>query len=494
MHKHNNCGCAPTTTLWDQSWFNDGAAAVRETTHKSHYHSYRPAQYGVPEDAGRQWHVYLQDRFALHPVVKAMLEHRPRDWHTLLLEWPHVSEKDAKQLAYTRDEGKGTADVQTLTSIGKYVARHWPHVSDHLRRDACALYTPDRMMFLPANVDEFVNAACSGPKSCMSNRFTPHPYRVYEPKFGWGMAVRMSDSALTAAQIDGRAITWTDPDNAERKLYARSYKRHETDVNGYSEADTVLESWLHSQGYVRSAWPEGALLAYVEGYYGNHIVLPYIDGDNDTLSRTTRNGESVLVFDDSGSIKGDSTGGTASGGDGDEDEDTFIGNCEHCSDSIHEGDDYSHVGRHEDQMTCSHCVNHHYTYVEGVNNRGRSIEYYVADDDVVYVNDAGYDSNNLPDNIVQLENGDYLDTDTDDYCIIDDEYYLSDDERVVCCEDVEYRLRDDCWECIHSGKWYSDDDTDDQVEVDGDTYHRDSLSDILASKQVAPLFPEMATA
>lgn len=63
----------------------------------------------------RDWHLKLQEKFKLHPVVKTLLkQHRPADWQQLLLEWPHISETDQSRLAYTRDEKHGEADRQTI--------------------------------------------------------------------------------------------------------------------------------------------------------------------------------------------------------------------------------------------------------------------------------------------------------------------------------------------------------------------------------------------
>ena len=84
----------------------------------------------------RDWHFKLSSKFELHPVVKTLLkQHRPADWQQLLLEWPHVSETDQSRLAYTRDEKHGEADRQTITTIGKYVKRHWPHLKDNFLDD-----------------------------------------------------------------------------------------------------------------------------------------------------------------------------------------------------------------------------------------------------------------------------------------------------------------------------------------------------------------------
>ena len=141
-------------------------------------------------------------------------------------------------------------------------------------------------------------------------------------------------------------------------------------------------------------------------------------------------------------------------------------------------------------MVCEHCCNQRYTYVTGQTRRGDTVQYYVHDNSAVTVNDEQYDENNLPDYISQLEDGEYFNCETDDYCVIDDEYYLITDSRVVLCEDGEYRMKDACWQCDGSEKWYSD-DVDSVVTDDGETFHQDYLGSIHSAQPVEPSFSEI---
>ena len=116
----------------------------------------------------RPWHAALQHRYSVHPAVYDAMKHvRPYDWHQLLLEYPHRSQTDPYRIAYTRDERAGEADRQTITTIGKYLTRHFPTLSDHHIRDIVALYTsPSSFKILDA-VADFVHAVNNGPNSCM---------------------------------------------------------------------------------------------------------------------------------------------------------------------------------------------------------------------------------------------------------------------------------------------------------------------------------------
>lgn len=457
--------CACPAHDWDRTWFTQIMGAIHETVYKNRY----------TDNTAHSWHPALVCRFPLHPVVELMLAYKPNNTAQLVLEWPHVSETDANLLAYTRDDSKGIADIQTTTSVGKYVARHWPRLPDHIRRDVCSLYTPDELFFVDANVESFADIVDTGPKSCMQSNWNGradweiHPYTVYDPALGWGMAARRSNG-----QIDGRALTYTHTDSY--KVFVRAYSRNE---NGYSQGDVALAAWLVSQGYRHADSFEDAVIAQVTTHDGE-LVAPYIDGDADHLAQCSDN--TFTIVRKGGEYVCDKTNGTATPQQ-DEDEEDYIGRCEDCDASIAEGDDYGMVGRSEDRMVCNSCQDD-YTYVTGAGRRYRTCQYYVNKNDVLEVNGRNYDEANLPDYIMQLRDGDYFNSDTDDYCEIDGEYYLTDDSRVVLCDDGEHRLMDDCWQCDGSRNWYSDDE--DAVELSDGKYHASYLADLVTSKQVAP--------
>ena len=98
----------------------------------------------VHSGLGRDWFRRETRRYELHPAVVELLEANnkpmPRDWQQLLLEWPHRSETDHNRVAYTPDEAKGIADRQTVTTIGKYLTRHFD-LPDHVIRDIVARHT-----------------------------------------------------------------------------------------------------------------------------------------------------------------------------------------------------------------------------------------------------------------------------------------------------------------------------------------------------------------
>ena len=180
----------------------------------------------------RQWYRRESAKYRLHPVIDHLADEHdaiPHDWHQLLLEYPHRSVDDFNRVAYTRDERAGEADKQTVTSLGKYLSRHYPQLADHIIRDVVALFTCSGEFSVLRELDAMVDAVMRGPRSCMSASFNlhcadgvrRHPYEEYDPKLGWGMAIRKDNDS-----IDGRALVF-HADNVI-KGFVRSYKRMES--------------------------------------------------------------------------------------------------------------------------------------------------------------------------------------------------------------------------------------------------------------------------
>jgi len=165
----------------------------------------------------------------------------------------------------------------------------------------------------------------------------------------------------------------------------------------------------------------------------------------------------------------------------DEAEDDSIGTCCDCGSSIYEGDDYVHVGRHAEEMSC--CTSN-YTYVRGYSthtSRGFR-EYFVPDSDSASVHDRHYsiDTENPPDDVCQLEDGDWAHE--DDVVDVDDKYYLIDDPRIIWLEESEvYALKEDCWQ-DHEGGWHGEDEP--QVELDGELYSEAQAEKFLSLNQI----------
>ena len=406
----------------------------------------------------RYWFRKLTAQYDLHPVVEMIISKgiRPAQWQRLLLEWPHISTEDEEQIAYTRDEKKGEANVQTRTSIGKYLARHWPHVPDHIRRDWAGTYSADKFAIWDTK-EQIICGIETGPRSCMKSengnipftstdnqklmcylegtvgaetvRWNKHPYAVYAPELGWRMAVRTNPNEKNV--VLGRAIV-----HEPTKCFVRTYARNESG-GSYSSSDEKLAYWLTQEGYEdRDSWPNGVKFARLEHPDGG-LMMPYLDGSNQRVEI-----ERDYIVKTRSGIECSKTDGSISEGDP----------CEDCGDYM-DDDERVCVGRGEDRVVCENCCTNNYTFVRGRGGRwGNYREYYVDNDSAVSDgNGTYYDAENLPESVVMGYDGDVLDI--DEAVCVDGDYLHCDDERVVLRSDDEYAWRDNCWEDA-DGKWH----------------------------------------
>jgi hypothetical protein len=274
-----------------------------------------------------------------------------------------------------------------------------------------------------------------------------HPYATYDPSLGWSMAVRVEHG-----QILGRCLVYTDPET-QYKCFVRSYKRS-PDQRSHSGVDEAIEAYLKNIGFEkRGGWPEDAKLMLYR-IDDHEFLAPYIDGDerhvdiyNDQYLTISANGEYCC----------DNTDGKAG---------APLCSCEDCGAAIYDEDDQYSVGRGEDTTVCGDCINH-YTYVYG----RRGYQYYVHNDYIVEADGEYYDEDYLSDNsIVELDDGDYAHQ--DNAVCIGHTWYRDDSDDICYAEDIEeHALREDCWTCASTAKWYTQ--AVDYVEVDGETYHPD---------------------
>jgi hypothetical protein len=396
----------------------------------------------------RLWFKRQRYNFPLHPIVDAALRLcRPADWHLLLLEWPHKAESDPFKIAYTRDERAGEADRVVLTTMGRYLMRHFPTLPDHYVRDLVALHSPLKSdMYFARTVEDIVHGVQHGPKSCMSwehETVENHPYSVYDPKYGWHLALRREADGV----ICGRCLCCED---AKGKRFVRSYKRDRN--GGYSHADEQLEAWLKAQGYEKDSGWNGSRFVYIERRNGYHesFLAPYLDGEEQgvRVGMALDGGRFLHIVEDS---EAEFTCNTTSG----EPDEASSVECEHCGASMHE-DEGTWAGYHEDTRICQHCADNSFVYGYGRNGH----EYYFHTDHAIEVNGNYYHESFLHDHgIVCDVDGDYQERDDCIYVERNGEWYPDGDSRIVCKYNNEHDLRD---ECIYiEGEWYHDvDDAD----------------------------------
>jgi hypothetical protein len=411
----------------------------------------------------RPWHAREQLAAELHPSISEILitdklrEHL-RDWREMILEWPHVSDGDALKIAYTRNDADGAADRQTVTTVGRYLKRHAPTMPDHLIRDLVATVTPDTFK-MTSDMEEILQAVINGPQSCMDgrnfNNKSDHPYNVYRPALGWSMMIRTD----AHGRIMGRCMCHSGHGTDAGPHFVRSYGRDTPD--GYSSTDQGIEATLKKLGFEKcSEWATGAQLAKIDGDESGQYLMPYLDGDT----------QSVSDFGDHFEIShyGDFSTGTSG----------YITTedrvcCEHCNEYAPE-DEMTWTGYHEDTRVCDSCISDTYVHATGRNGN----EYYVHVDRASEVDGDWYVDEYLSDNnIIELANGDLCHLDNavmlsnDDYVHVDD---LDDYVRLEKEADngAMYADESDAWQDAITGAWYVSDEIEYlEIRVHPDTAH-----------------------
>lgn len=439
-----------------------------------------------------EWHLNLQRKFELHPAVEALAEkHPPADAMLLVWQWPHVSETDGKRLAYTRDKEHGKADRQTVTSIGKYLKRHWPDLPDHVIRDAIASFTPDEFE-IQEGIKALITAVELGPRSCMQSGYGSipfdeeqhqrlvkwladpegeepdwhlHPYSVYIPDYGWKIAVRKN----AKGEIQGRCLLL---ETGLQKCFVRSYARP-SNPGDYSQTDHMLEAWLKNQCFASfKAWPQGAKLDVVFHPEDEGYLLPYIDGHNDSARRVTLCSPGHFKIDSIGEYLCENTDGTAT-----VEEENMV-ECYDCEDLVSKDDIVSVYGG--DRWVCQ-CCSERYVWAT-LTTRNREVEMQIHEDEAVpvYKSFRAYDfgnayaytsSENPSEGFYWIANRECFATEAfvapdpnGDYVFIDDPEVV----KLAKREDgAEYCLKGEAWK-DGTGDWYHE--SVDSVTVDGELY------------------------
>lgn len=411
-------------------------------------YSYKEAYPDRNPENYRIW-FYREKRAApMHPAIKqAVVQAPPADWHLLVLEWPHASDSDPSRIAYTRSDAHGIADRQTVTSVGKYIARHFPSLPDHCIRDIAMRHKPYEFK-LWDTVSEIVRSVQDGPHSCMRwgsfDRDTDtHPYEAYDPKYGWRAAVRLGTNGM----ITARCLV-----NVENMTFVRSYTRRESD-DQYSHSDEGIEVWLRDQGFTKVCdWAGLKLAKITTGRYRDDFWAPYLDGD----CKYVEDCGDHLLIDSDGDYECDRTDGHASS--------VSSCTCSDCGNRVHEDDIHS-VGYYGDNAVGECCIGD-YVYAHG---RGGD-QYYIYYGDAIEVDGEYYDPDYIGRyDIIQLDDGEYVHVSEAVHLDNRDMWVRNDDECAVYCEhsgtdehiddcvelaNGNWALENDAWQCEHDGSYY----------------------------------------
>ena len=406
------------------------------------------------------WYAALRREHALHPIIQKLMHGTSHhkfsiDWRLIINEYPHQPKGDAPtdgtpMVAYTENVTKGEAGRVTVTKLGKYLRRVYPTLPDNELRDLVMLCSAPAIHHT-TDMEKMLEVITSGPSSCMSGGgYDTHPYNVYDPQYGWGMAY-----GLKGGKHVSRAITYKDPEDEDSpKVYVRSYNN--TESNGYTNSSESLDAWLKANGYSNvNAWPEGAKIAKL--YYGDDVVAPYIDGRVHFLQ--DHDDYLTLCYENDADYCARNTGGTA----------TVMPtyNCICCNESIRRV--FRYAGPDEADPVCENCGDE---YVYAIGRNGYS--YYVHSDEVTT-------TENGQDVVTEyLEARDYREVDggwyhMDDLTLLANDEYTPDDDldwgegstdstyvRLGhrAGNGSRWALRTDCWQCEVSGGYYYAEEVD----------------------------------
>ena len=250
----------------------------------------------------------------------------------LLLEWPHADETERDKCAYYASPAHGRTGRVTKTTWGRYLKRLIPDLADHdaastanAIRNSLAVNGEFRII---TDMKQMLEALWSGPRTCMSmhtNEYASaphHPYEVYDPALGWGLAVREQDGRVVS-----RALVFEDETD---KCFVRTFGRN--DSTGYSHSCEPLRAWLESQGYeFISSWPEGTPLRLIEHESGSYVA-PYLDGHRTNVNADEKN--AILRINTYGGYDCDCTNGLAN------DDDDYYDDDDYDDDDDDDDDDY----------------------------------------------------------------------------------------------------------------------------------------------------------
>ena len=405
----------------------------------------------------REWHdrEQINSRGCMHSAIKKAIGLYPPDnWHLLVLEWAHHADSDPSRVAYTQNDRKGESDIQTVTSVGKYLRRHFSLMPDHTVRDIAAMFTGHSYEIL-RTMPEMLRALKDAPSSCMNNHmwanrdWDEHPYNVYDPQYGWALAVsRMGD------KVTGRCLVNEDGN----KTFVRSYN----DGESFSYSNEGLEMWLRENGYTKSHSWAGCKFKRIErrGYCIN-ILAPYLDGDDKDIIAYTDHCEIVESGD--GEYVCESTDGGC--------EEQHSAHCDHCDEGCDEGD-LTAIGYHADSHVCEGCLDYQYVHAIGRNadsyyvhrddavyvesQDSYYVEYYLEENDIVYIDDCHEYFHR--DDTVHLDSRNvtvHMDYEFAVYCDYSDTHEHIND-CVQLADGESYALIDDAHLCEHSNDWYLD--------------------------------------
>lgn len=199
----------------------------------------------------------------------------------------HVSTQDKNMVAYTPSREYGEADRQLTTSLSKFLAKHYPCMSEQDIKSMVDEHNAEinvTVMFAttPGDIERIYRedlGGMRGDSACM--RYAPsrwgmdqHPSNVYGRTEGISVAYVPMDYVNTSHNCSARAVVYVNPADPSDKRVVRVY----------GDNPAPLKRLLAEQGYVQRGLGGVKMAKIVPTRDGhphlddNTYLMPYIDG------------------------------------------------------------------------------------------------------------------------------------------------------------------------------------------------------------------------
>jgi hypothetical protein len=244
---------------------------------------------------------------------------------------------DPTKLRYTPSVEYGKADRQIVTTLGKFLTKHYPDLGANLIRDLQNEWisqTKPAAIKFASTPDEVEHVYTHGPHSCMRSGGDSEPDEHAARIYGYCKHTRVAYSE-EGGKIVARSVVRED---VEPKRYIRVYPN---DQHRFAAA-------LEAAGYVEDIEGlDGLLVPAI--WEGHRLIMPYVDG----IGYGALEGKSVRLkvnSDSRGDFEVQSTSGYAYP-DGVEDDSWTCPRCDHT----HESDEQSCYSEYEERTFCTAC-------------------------------------------------------------------------------------------------------------------------------------------
>ena len=249
----------------------------------------------------------------------------------------HVSTRSPGKIAFTQNDEKGGADIQTPMRVAAYLLRYCAEQCDEqLAREIAEIHAAKygaAELSLATSAEEIVEVYRNGPSSCMSKDLSSYDSSIH-------LVAVYGSSDLALAYIRGedeetissRALVWP-----ERKRYGRIY--------GYSEP---MRAALEREGYEPGDF-EGAKIRLLMCEDQGEMILPYLDGVQTVRVFSSE----FLEITRRGDIYATETTGLAAGA-----------MCERCECRAQGGLVEVSISRRRSEMWCDSCADQEAAYCD----------------------------------------------------------------------------------------------------------------------------------